>query len=430
MAVSLESFLADLVQTTLLSRQELERFLATCAPPPASADELADQLVRADHLTRFQVAMIQQGKGRSLTLGHYEIRGVIGAGGMGHVYLARHRHLKRLAALKVLPPSVTRDPRAVARFQREAQAASQLTHPNIVSAFDASHDKRVYYFAMEYVDGQDLASLLKTQGPLSIPQAVSCIIQTARGLHYAHGCGVIHRDIKPANLLLDSQGTVKILDMGLARCTSRDEDDTDLGVLLGTVDFMAPEQALDIRQADARSDIYSLGCTLFTLLTGGRVYPQATVKKKLKAMQTDSPPALRSSRSDVPIELEAVYQKMVARYPRDRYQSMAQVIVALEIFSAGPPRNPHAGYGDPALREVLPPTEHATATTGAASDTKLDFAFLRELSQEEFDQPHRDESRTLPSRRPKRNWRARLVVLLLASAALLGFLLELLRGIN
>lgn len=428
MAVSLESFLTDLVQTTLLSRQELDHFLARSAVRPTTADALAEQLVQAGHLTRFQVAMIQQGKGRSLTLGHYEIRGVIGAGGMGHVYLARHRHLKRLVALKVLPPHVTRDPRAVARFQREAQAASQLTHPNIVSAFDASHDKRVYYFAMEYVDGRDLASLLKTQGPFSIPQAVSCIVQTARGLHYAHSCGVIHRDIKPANLLLDSQGTIKILDMGLARCTSRDEDDTDLGVLLGTVDFMAPEQALDIRQADARSDVYSLGCTLFTLLTGELVYPHATVKRKLKAMQAGSPPSLQAARGEVPPELEAVYQKMVARYPRDRYQSMAQVIVALERFSAGPPRDPHAGYGDPALREVLPPPEPSATNTATASETKLDFAFLRELSTEEFDPPQRRESRTLPRRRPPRKRRTLLVILLLASAAILGFLFELLRG--
>jgi serine/threonine protein kinase len=428
MAVSLESFLADLSQTTLLSRQELDRFLASCVPSPATAEALADQLVQAGHLTRFQVAMIQQGKGRSLTLGNYEIRGVIGAGGMGHVYLARHRHLKRLVALKVLPPRVTRDPRAVARFQREAQAASQLTHPNIVSAFDASHDKRVYYFVMEYVDGQDLASLLKTQGPFSISQAVSCTIQAARGLHYAHSCGIIHRDIKPANLLLDSQGTVKILDMGLARCTSREEDDTDLGVILGTVDFMAPEQALDIRQADARSDIYSLGCTFFTLLTGELVYSHATVKKKLKAMQTEPPPSLRSARPDVPPELEVVYQKMVARYPRDRFQSMAQVIVALESFSAGPPRDPNAGYGDLALREVLSPTEHTAATTAASSDAKLDFAFLRELSTDEYDQPQQRESRTLPRRKAKRNWKTRLVVLLLASAAIGGFLFGLLRG--
>ena len=355
MTVSLESFLADVVQTSLLSRQELERFLADCAPRPESANQLADQLVASDQLTRFQVAMILQGKGRSLTLGNYEIRGVIGAGGMGHVYLARHRHLKRLVALKVLPPRVTRDPCAVARFQREAQAAAQLTHPNIVSAFDASHDKRVYYFVMEYVDGQDLATLLKKQGPFSISQAVSCIIQAARGLHYAHGCGVIHRDIKPANLLLDSQGTVKILDMGLARSTSYDNDEDDLGVLLGTVDFMAPEQALDIRQADVRSDIYSLGCTLFTLLTGDRVYPYATVKKRLKAMQTEPPPSLRSARSDVPSELEAVYQKMVTRYPRDRFQSMGQLIKALEDFSAGPSRNPLDGYGDPcAARGAAP----------------------------------------------------------------------------
>jgi serine/threonine-protein kinase len=174
-------------------------------------------LVQQGRLTEFQSQELLSGSGTPLVLGDYILLSKIGSGGMGQVYKAQHRHMDRLVAIKLLPAAMTRDEPTVKRFQREVKAAARLSHPNIVHATDASVQRGVWYLVMEYITGRDLSNLVKERGPLPVPQALDCLLQAARGLAYAHGQGVIHRDIKPANLLLDEKGTVKILDMGLAR---------------------------------------------------------------------------------------------------------------------------------------------------------------------------------------------------------------------
>jgi len=246
--------------------------------------------------------------------------------------------MDRIVALKLLSPAAMKSPGAVKRFQREARAAGKLVHPNIVTAYDADEDHGRPFLVTEYVDGENLSAIIRQRGVLSLGRAVDYILQAARGLEYAHANGVIHRDIKPSNLLLDKQNTIKILDMGIARVNefvghvafgSADEV-TSSGVIVGTPDYMSPEQSNDIRVADARSDIYSLGCTLYFLLTGHPVFAGDTVLQKIIAHRDQPPPFLREYRGDVPEGLERVFQKMLAKRPQERYRSMADVISEIQ----------------------------------------------------------------------------------------------------
>ena len=246
--------------------------------------------------------------------------------------------MKRVVALKVLPSSLTKTPGAVQRFQREVEVAARLEHPNIVTAFDADEADGVHFLVMQFVKGSDLARLVHEKGTLSVATALDYVIQTGRGLEYAHAQGVIHRDIKPSNLLLDDKGTLKILDMGLARLeqeigsldSTAAASLTQIGQVMGTVDYMPPEQSMDTHGADARADIYSLGCTLYYLLTGRAVYGGDTLARKIMAHREKSVPSLKVLRPDVPEELDAAFQKMLAKRPQDRHGNMSAVLADLE----------------------------------------------------------------------------------------------------
>ncbi len=339
MEVPLETFVKELTDSGIISPGKLEDFI----PPKASpkdAQELARQLVQSKQLTDYQVQEIYKGRAKSLILGNYTILDKIGAGGMGQVFKAEHRRMDRIVAIKMLPAAMTEDATASARFEREVKAAAKLFHPNIVPALDADQANGVHFLVMEYVEGRDLSALVKKDGPCPVAKAVNYILQAARGLEFAHGEGVIHRDIKPANLLLDKKGTVRILDMGLARISgggnaAPQAELTGTGAVMGTVDYMSPEQALNTKQADSRADIYSLGCSLYYLLTGRPTYDCDTVTAKLIAHQFHPIPELRKARDGVSDCLEAVFQKMVAKKVDERYQTMTEVAADLERCQSG-----------------------------------------------------------------------------------------------
>ena len=363
MPLTVEQFTQRLTSSGVMSDDELRDWIVA-VPVEQRGDDgesIARALVKDKRLTKFQAEQIYAGKEKSLTLGNYVILDKLGQGGMGMVLKARHKRMARVVALKVMSPAAVKSPDAVKRFHREVQTAAKLTHPNIVTAFDADEAKGTHFLVMEYVEGDDLSQLVKKHGPLSVEQTIECIIQAARGLTHAHAEGVIHRDIKPANLLLDKHGTVKILDMGLARLESGLSDAggvaaaglTQSGTIMGTVDYMSPEQAEDTRHADARADIYSLGCSLYYLLTGHAVYDGETMMKKLLAHREAPLPSLveefrrlglrhdpigsTMGRDGVPTygQLDAIFHKMIAKKPTDRYQSMPEVIADLERCRAG-----------------------------------------------------------------------------------------------
>ncbi|HZZ73068.1 MAG TPA: serine/threonine-protein kinase [Pirellulales bacterium] len=273
-------------------------------------------------------------------VGEYELHEELGSGGMGRVYRAVHRKLLRPVAVKILSPADKPSAESIERFQREAKVLAKLSHPNIVTIHDAGIAAGTHYFVMELVDGKDLASVVKADGPLPVDCALDCIRQVAEGLRYAHAAGIVHRDIKPSNLMLDAEGKVQILDLGIARAEAIDGPASELtrtGAILGTVDYMPPEQALNTRKADQRADVYSLGCTLYFLLTGQPLYEGETVMERLVAHREQPIPSLRKACPSVPGWLEQVFPRLVAKRPADRLATMDDVLAALRLHAA-PPR--------------------------------------------------------------------------------------------
>jgi serine/threonine protein kinase len=332
---------ADVGQSTLESAPEDRQSAAEAATLAPSASAPSDLGIPAE------------------LVGHarYHVLRLLGSGGMGAVYKAEHRLMERHVALKVINASVMNKPAMVERFQREVKAAARLTHPNIVTAHDADQAGHIHFLVMEFVDGISLAQRVQQQGRLSVAEACSVIRQAALGLQHAFEQGMVHRDIKPHNLMLTPGGQVKILDFGLARLvreaagpgTEASPDQpatgdgrraggglTEVGVLMGTADFIAPEQANDPRRADIRADIYSLGCTFYYLLTGNPPFPEGNALDKLVAHAERMPAPLKELRPEVTAELARAIDKMMAKDPGQRYQTPAEVANALTPFLSKP----------------------------------------------------------------------------------------------
>jgi eukaryotic-like serine/threonine-protein kinase len=313
-----------------------ESSLSTIAGPNTNSPMAAAKaLIRSGALTKFQAGQLLAGKYKGLRFDRLKILDKIGAGGMGTVFLCEHLGLRKQVAVKVLPPDQAGDEGVRERFFREARAAASLDHPNIVRVHDMNSSGGVHYIVMEYVEGQDLQSLLNKYGPLPFGRACNYIAQAALGLQHAHEKGLVHRDIKPANLLVDKEGVVKILDLGLATFSKEKENENDnltarfdKGAVLGTADYMAPEQILESSNVDIRADIYSLGVTLYALINGKPPFG-GSCTQKLMGHTTVIATSLTAIRREVPKALSAVVDKMMAKAPDQRLQTPAEVIEAL-----------------------------------------------------------------------------------------------------
>ncbi|MFO0825597.1 MAG: phosphate ABC transporter substrate-binding protein PstS [Gemmataceae bacterium] len=347
---------------------------------------IANRLVRDGLLTPFQAKVLLKGRTQGFFLTpKYKILEHLGTGGMGRVYLCEHLILQRLVAVKVLGVGTPSEggplaPGVIERFYREARAVAALDHKNITRVFDVDQSRGAPFMVMEYLDGIDLHRYVTTHGPLSVVQATDYIRQAAEGLHHAHQAGLVHRDIKPSNLLLDRAGVVRILDLGLARFhvdSRRNQGVTeryDAKVILGTADFMAPEQAVDSSAVDIRADIYSLGCSLFFLLTGKMVFDVDVFAQKMMAHQTQAPPPI-SRYTKVPQVLEEVVTRMIAKRRTDRYQTPAEVAAALVEFATPPPGPPETKamprLAANAFRLGLCPPPVPASSSGSASSMSI-----------------------------------------------------------
>ena len=384
-----QQFLAALRGTRIFSAAQIADLESGYPAFDQDMDQWVDRLVEHGWLTAYQAEQVFSGFGDGLILGQYCILDRLGEGGMAQVYKAEHILMKRPVAMKIIAATPWSDPNrddgghyeeavtpggpaagcdqsgpgAIDRFHHEVQIAARLDHPNIVRAYDAAEARGRFFLIMEFVDGSDLSARVVREGPLPVAVACEIIRQAAAGLQYAHEHGLIHRDIKPSNLLVTKKGVVKILDLGLARLTGAIHRDlasspnaSDASGLAGTPDYMAPETAQDHRCADIRSDLYSLGCTFYYLLTGQAPFPGGGWPEKLLRHQLDSAPSAVVLRPDVPEEIAGLLQRLMDKDPARRPQTPAELAAELEAWLAA-----HGTSADP-VPAVLTATADGTST--------------------------------------------------------------------
>jgi WD40 repeat protein/tRNA A-37 threonylcarbamoyl transferase component Bud32 len=368
MSIATTDLLRKLGELRLVAPSQAEQIAAEVQPRFPEARALAGELIRRGWLTPYQVNQLFAGRGGDLLLGNYVLLERLGEGGMGQVFKARNWKLGRVVALKLIRRERLANADAVRRFHREIQACGQVNHANIVHALDAEEADGHHFLVMEHVEGTDLGRLVKQRGPLPAALACDCARQAALALQHVHEQGLVHRDVKPSNLLrAHMDGTVKLLDLGLARFGQGLEEGgstlTQLGSLMGTPDFMAPEQAEESHAVDIRADLYSLGCTLYFLLAGRVPFPGGTYAQKIRKHERAEPRPLEELRPDLAPEAAAVVRRLMAKRPDDRYATPAEAAAALAAVTtdSAPPAVP--ALQPAVLHDTEPPFAGLTPDT-------------------------------------------------------------------
>jgi serine/threonine protein kinase len=337
---TVEGFLRTVLKSGLLDRAQLQEALRDV--PKDQRDDsraLADHLIRKGKLSRFQADKLLRGNGRGLLLGHYQVLSPIGRGGMSTVYLARDERSGELVALKVLTPNRWRNQeRLLARFQREMELSRRVAHPHLAWTYESGFCIGVYYIAMEYIPGKNLSRIVAESGPLKTSRAARLMAEVASALEHAHNQGLIHRDLKPSNIMVTPNDHAKVLDLGLALMEG-EEAELDViggrGYIVGSMDYIAPEQTTDATGVDGRADIYSLGCTLYFALSGLPPFPGGTGREKMRRHRQEPPRPLREMVPDVPVGFAQLIERMMAKEPANRPPSAVAVEEELRAWAVG-----------------------------------------------------------------------------------------------
>ncbi|QDT09452.1 serine/threonine-protein kinase [Planctomycetes bacterium K23_9] len=321
-------FLASAIKSQLVKIEDLRRIMGLlhAEGDDFSSKHVAKAFVHAGALSHWQSEQLRRGKKRGFFLGDFLLRKPLGRGGQCVVYLATHQIMKRSVALKILPADETSKAAVASRFQREARIASQLNHPNVVCVYEFGVCEKKSFLAMEYVEGGNLHEAVKRGGAMSYLYALEICHQVAIGLAHVHERNIVHRDLKPTNILLSTDGAIKIIDMGLAKAENDEFEGLDPSRLLGTADYVAPEQIVNSSGVDARADLYALGCTLYFLLTGQPPFPDDDVDRQLAKHQVAEIPDVRAIRSDCPTGLVDLLSRMMAKQPEQRPRSASELL--------------------------------------------------------------------------------------------------------
>lgn len=355
MALTVQNVYGLLLRSKLLpldqAKKLFDRWQAEAGAKASSPDHFVRWLVNQNAVTEYQGALLSRGHQEGFFLGQYKIQERLGRGRMAGVYKAVHQ-LGQTVAIKVLPPSKAKDPQLFGRFQREARLAMKLKHPNVVRSFQVGEEKGLHFLVMEYLEGETLEETLQRRKRLPPAEAVRLIFQALQGLQHIHDQGLIHRDLKPANLMLvpgpapgksdtTTHATIKILDIGLGRAffdenaPSEGGEDPQLtgeGVLLGTPDYLAPEQARNARAVDIRADIYSLGCVLYHTLTGQPPFPDTNIIQQMIRHATETPKPLQAFNPEIPDGLQLIVNYMMSKDPAQRYPTPERAAQGLQMF--------------------------------------------------------------------------------------------------
>lgn len=384
----INGFLDTIARSGLLPRSEAEAILNELpADQRDNAQALADALVRRGKLSTFQAKKLLKGAYFGLVLGPYEIVAPIGKGGMGTVFLARDVRMQKLVALKVLPPKKARkNRRMLERFQRELEINRRVAHPHIAWTYDGGEIHGVFYIAMEFIPGKTLARIVSEQGPFQVNELARIAVEVALGLHHAHSMGVIHRDMKPSNIMITPNGHAKVLDLGLALIEGEMSGEREVvggrGYVVGSMDYIAPEQIKDAAAVGPAADIYSLGCTLYAALTGRPPFPGGDAFDKMRRHRKEQPTDLRQLRPDIPEGFAKIIEKMMAKKPQHRYASMKEVREALLPWAVGAVGMASSESVDTALENIV----HALQTQDVDSEMG-DITILGTTEGSQVDSP-------------------------------------------